>query len=85
MFQGGTIVIEGFHEAFDPSLNSIVYKEVQDIKGDRYIKYNDNHIELSDKFRLYLICNQANPHFSPDVHAKMMILNFSITREGLEQ
>ena len=78
-------MLEGFIETFDASLNSIVFKDISEIKGERYIKFNDNHIELNDKFKLYLICSQANPHFSPDVHSKMTLLNFSVTREGLEQ
>lgn len=78
-------MLEGFTENFDASLSSIIFKDVQEVKGERYIKYNDNHIELNEKFKLYLICSQANPHFSPDVHSKMTLLNFSVTREGLEQ
>ena len=76
-------MLEGFTETFDTSLSSIVFKDIQEVKGERYIKYNDNHIELNEKFKLYLICSQANPNFSPDVHSKMTLLNFSVTREGL--
>lgn len=31
-----------------------------------------------------MVSNQNNPHFAPDVQTKTTILNFSVTKEGLE-
>jgi len=42
-------------------------------------------VEFNEKFRFYMISIEANPHFTPDVHTKTRVLNFSVTREGLEQ
>jgi len=53
--------------------------------GQKYVKFNDNQIEYNPDFRLYLVCNLSNPHFPPEFHTRTRILNFSVTKEGLEQ
>jgi len=85
LFQGGNVICEGFTEDFDPQLTPLVFRDVLEIKGDRYIKFNDNHLEFNpDRFHLYLLTIIANPHFTPEVHTRTTILNFSVTQEGLE-
>lgn len=79
------MICEGFTEELDPALSSIVYREVEEVKGEKYVKFNDNHIEFNPRFRFYMISIQANPHFSPDIHSRTTVLNFTVTREGLEQ
>ena len=79
------MICENFPEAIDPALNSVVYREVFEMKGDTYLKFNDNQLEFHPEFRLYMISALANPHFSPEVHTRTRVLNFSVTREGLEQ
>ncbi len=86
LFQGGNVICEGLTEELDPALTPLVFREVQEIKGERYIKFNDNHMEFNpEKFHMYLFTIMANPHFSPEVHARTTILNFSVTHEALEQ
>ena len=86
LFQGGNVICEGFTEEFDPALAPLIYRDIQEVKGEKYIKFNDNHMEFNpDRFHLYLLTILANPHFVPDLHARTTILNFSVTQEALEQ
>ena len=32
-----------------------------------------------------MFSSMANPHFAPELYTSCMIINFSVTREGLEQ
>lgn len=32
-----------------------------------------------------MISNLSNPHFSPELQTRTRVLNFSVTKEGLEQ
>ena len=41
-------------------------------------------IEYSQKFRLYMTTNLANPHYMPEAAVKVTLINFMITPEGLE-
>lgn len=45
--------------------------------GDREIDYND-------KFRLILHTKLANPHYKPEMQAQTTLINFTVTRDGLE-
>jgi len=42
-------------------------------------------VEFTDTFMLYMITSLSNPHFNPTLHTRMKILNFSVTKEGLQQ
>jgi len=39
-------------------------------------------MEYNPNFKLYLICNLPNPHYTPEVLTKVTLLNFTITPEG---
>ena len=43
------------------------------------------NIEFDSDFRIYIFSHLSNPHFSPEVQQLGKVLNFSVTREGLEQ
>lgn len=64
------MIFEDFGEIVEPALTSVVYKDIQDVKGEKYIKFNDNNMEFNDKFNLYIVTLLSNPHFSPEVHAR---------------
>ena len=64
---------------------SILRKETSTIQGDLYISFNDLNIEFDNDFRIYIFSHLSNPHFSPEVQQLGKVLNFSVTREGLEQ
>ena len=41
MAQGFTVIVENLGENFDPSINAVVARDLIEIQGDIYIKYND--------------------------------------------
>ena len=41
------------------------------------------HLHALDNFRLFFTTKLANPHYSPEVMGKTMIINYGVTREGL--
>lgn len=50
----------------------------------RYIKIGDKEIEYHPDFRLILHTKLANPHYKPELQAQTTLINFTVTREGLE-
>lgn len=68
-----------------PALLSILRRDLSTIQGDLYINFNDQNIEFDTDFKIYMFSQLSNPHFSPEVQQLGKILNFSVTREGLEQ
>ena len=63
----------------DPILEKNIVKQA----GVNMIKVTDTAIEYSDDFRLYMTTKLANPNYPPETFGKTMIINFSVTMQGL--
>lgn len=50
----------------------------------RFIKIGDKECEYNPTFRLILHTKLANPHYQPELQAQATLINFSVTRDGLE-
>nr|CAI5851783.1 unnamed protein product [Callosobruchus analis] len=48
------------------------------------IKIGDKEIEYNPNFRLILHTKLANPHYKPEMQAQATLINFTVTRDGLE-
>jgi len=45
----------------------------------KFIDVGGTSIEFHKDFRLYLFCRLANPTFSPELSAKVTIIDFTVT------
>lgn len=50
----------------------------------RFIKIGDKEVEYHPTFRLILHTKQFNPHYKPEMQAQCTLINFLVTRDGLE-
>lgn len=50
----------------------------------RAIKIGDKEVEYNSRFRLILHTKLANPHYKPEMQAQTTLINFTVTRDGLE-
>ncbi|NWY46905.1 DYH9 protein, partial [Sylvia atricapilla] len=80
---GDLVLIENLEESVDPVLGPLLGQET--IKKGRYIKIGDKECALHPAFRLILHTKLANPHFQPELQAQCTLINFSVTRQGLEE
>ncbi|NXF83974.1 DYH9 protein, partial [Sclerurus mexicanus] len=80
---GEVVLIENLEESVDPMLAPLLGRET--IKKGRYIKIGDKECEFSPAFRLILHTKLANPHFQPELQAQCTLINFTVTRDGLEE
>uniref|UniRef100_UPI00398F70DF dynein axonemal heavy chain 11-like isoform X2 n=1 Tax=Pristiophorus japonicus TaxID=55135 RepID=UPI00398F70DF len=79
---GDTILIENLEETVDPVLDPILGRNT--IKKGRYIKIGDKECEFNSSFQLILHTKLANPHYKPETQAQTTLINFTVTRNGLE-
>uniref|UniRef100_A0A8B9HQW1 Dynein, axonemal, heavy chain 9 n=1 Tax=Astyanax mexicanus TaxID=7994 RepID=A0A8B9HQW1_ASTMX len=79
---GEVVLIENLEEAVDPVLGPLLGQET--IKKGRYIKIGDKECEYNPRFRLILHTKLANPHYQPELQAQCTLMNFTVTRDGLE-
>lgn len=79
---GDVVLIENIDEALDPVLDPILGRNT--IKKGRAIKLGDKEVEYNPAFRLILHTKLANPHYKPEMQAQTTLINFTVTRDGLE-
>lgn len=48
------------------------------------IKVGDKECFFHPSFRLILHTKLANPHYKPEIQAQTTLINFTVTRDGLE-
>lgn len=81
---GNPFLFEGIDEELDPIIDPVLEKNTFTEGQQRMIKLGEQPIEWDSNFRLYFTTKLANPHYSPEVMGKTMIINYSVTMKGLE-
>ncbi|XP_021069297.1 dynein heavy chain 17, axonemal isoform X2 [Mus pahari] len=79
---GDTLLIENIGETVDPVLDPLLGRNT--IKKGRFIKIGDKEVEYHPSFRLILHTKYFNPHYKPEMQAQCTLINFLVTRDGLE-
>lgn len=83
IIEGKTVLLENIDETIDAVLEPLLSRTF--IKRGTAIKLGDKEVDFNPNFRLILQTKLANPHYKPEVQAQTTIINFTVTREGLEQ
>ncbi|KAM5306863.1 dynein axonemal heavy chain 17 isoform 1-T1 [Glossophaga mutica] len=80
--EGDILLIENIGETVDPVLDPLLGRNT--IKKGKYIKIGDKEVEYHPQFRLILHTKYFNPHYKPEMQAQCTLINFLVTRDGLE-
>lgn len=81
--EGEIVLIEYIGETVDAVLDSVMGRVL--IKKGKAVKIGDKDIDYNPKFRLILQTKLANPHYKPEIQAQATLINFTVTRDGLEE
>ncbi|XP_041076181.1 dynein heavy chain 17, axonemal-like [Polyodon spathula] len=79
---GDILLIENIGETVEPVLDPLLGRNT--IKKGRYIKMGDKEVEYHPNFRLILHTKYFSPHYKPEMQAQCTLINFLVTRDGLE-
>ena len=79
---GDVVLIENLGETTDPVLDPLLGRNT--IKKGKFIKMGDKEVDYHPKFKLILHTKLANPHYQPEMQAQCTLINFTVTRDGLE-
>ncbi|KAK6969735.1 Dynein heavy chain 6 axonemal, partial [Biomphalaria glabrata] len=52
--------------------------------GRVLIRLGDSDIDYDRNFRFYMTTKLSNPHYLPEVCIKVTVINFTVTKKGLE-
>ena len=80
--EGLPLLIENLPEDIDPVLDPLLARQL--IKKGSAIKFGDKEVEYNSNFYLYLHTKLSNPHFKPEIQALTTLIDFTVTRTGLE-
>ncbi|XP_068101608.1 dynein axonemal heavy chain 11-like isoform X2 [Hyperolius riggenbachi] len=79
---GDPVLIENLEETLDPVLDPLLGRHM--LKRGRCVRIGDRECKFHPKFRLILHTKLANPHYKPEIQAQTTLINFTVTRDGLE-
>merc|ERR1711881_598159 len=79
---GDVVLIENLPEYVDPVLDPLLGRNT--IKKGKYIRIGDKEVDYHKDFKLILQTKLSNPHYQPEMQAQCTLINFSVTRDGLE-
>jgi dynein heavy chain, axonemal len=80
--KGHILLIENIEETVEAVLDPLMGRNT--IKKGKAIKIGDREIEYHPNFRLLLHTKLGNPHYKPEIQAQTTLINFTVTRDGLE-
>eukprot|EP00899_Mesostigma_viride_P007437 jgi/Mesvir1/16695/Mv15092-RA.1 len=81
---GNPVLLEDIGETLDPALEPILLKQVFTQGGRQLIRIGETDVDYDPGFKFYITTKLSNPHYLPEVCIKVTIINFTVTRKGLE-
>lgn len=81
---GWPVLFEDVDDYIDPVIDDVLQKNVRMQGGRKFIMLGDKEVDWDSKFRLYLTTKFSNPKFDPAVYAKALVINYTVTQQGLE-
>ena len=81
---GKPMLIENIEEDLDPTLDPVLERRFQRKGKGFIIQLADKEVDFADTFKLFCTTRLPNPHYTPELSAKVTIVDFTVTMEGLE-
>ncbi|XP_071452908.1 dynein axonemal heavy chain 1-like [Hetaerina americana] len=80
---GNTVLLENVGEELDPGLDPLLLRQAFPLAGGLAMKLGDSVIPYNDSFKLFITTKLPNPHYTPEVACKVLIVNFALSPSGL--
>uniref|UniRef100_A0A6P7G8Z8 Dynein heavy chain 1, axonemal-like n=1 Tax=Diabrotica virgifera virgifera TaxID=50390 RepID=A0A6P7G8Z8_DIAVI len=81
---GKAVLIENVGIELDPALDPVLLHQVFMQSGTLVIKLGDVVVPYDDNFRLYITTKLPNPHYTPEISIKVLLVNFTVVSTGLQ-
>ncbi|XP_043269180.1 dynein axonemal heavy chain 1-like [Venturia canescens] len=80
---GKPCLIENIGLVLEPALDGVLLRSLFKHAGQLSVKIGENVAPYNQDFRLYITTKLSNPHYSPEVAVKVLLVNFTLTGSGL--
>lgn len=86
MENGIPVLVEDVGDVLMPILEPIISKQFSydQIYRKWNMKFHQDDVEYNPNFRLFMTTKVSNPDFLPNIFIKTNVINFTVTRKGLE-
>lgn len=81
---GKPLLIQDILQHIDPLVNNTLEKNFYRIGRNLKVLLGDAEVDAHENFRLYLTSKLGNPSFPPELYARCVIIDFTVTIKGLE-
>ncbi|GBG77441.1 hypothetical protein CBR_g23890 [Chara braunii] len=81
---GRPMLIENVEEELDPVLDPVLEKRWQKAGKGLKVALVDKEVDFKPSFQLFMTTRLANPHLTPELSAKVTVIDFTVTMAGLE-
>ncbi|KAJ8971587.1 hypothetical protein NQ317_002870 [Molorchus minor] len=81
---GKAVLIENVGTELDPALDPVLMRQIYNQSGTIVIKLGDIVVPYDDNFRLFITTKLPNPHYTPEVAIKVLLVNFTLVPSGLQ-
>ena len=82
---GRACIIPDIGEEIDPDLEPVLNKSIKKQVDGYLIKVGKDEVDYNPNFKLYITTNLANPHYTPEITTKVILVNFQVKEQGLEE
>eukprot|EP01063_Lacrimia_lanifica_P018008 TRINITY_DN2498_c0_g1_i2.p1 TRINITY_DN2498_c0_g1~~TRINITY_DN2498_c0_g1_i2.p1 ORF type:complete len:1214 (+),score=616.18 TRINITY_DN2498_c0_g1_i2:88-3642(+) len=82
---GNTLIVENCVEELDPIVDPVLDKAIVKQGRAMVIVINDKPHDFDDNFKMVLTTRLPNPLFTPELFAKALVIDMTVTMGGLEQ
>jgi dynein heavy chain, axonemal len=83
--KGQAVLLEDVGETLDAALDPLLLRQVRRVAGRSVVLLGDREVTYDDRFHLYITTKLANPVLTPELQVKLTVIDFTVTREGLEE
>ena len=81
---GKPLLIENIEEEVDPLMDPILEKAIVKQGKGWKIALADKELDYTETFKLFMTSRLPNPHYTPELSAKVTVIDFTVTMKGLE-
>lgn len=85
MDQGKPLIVENLPEEVDGMIDPVLEKQIGRSGKVQFIIINGEEMMYNEKFSFFMTTKLPNPNFTPEMFAKCLVIDFTVTMEGLEQ